>query len=465
MSDTAKTAWITRVLGFDRPRPGSVQRRDAKAQAAVTEISVQAGVRNRLGDTVSGAALGGVHGTAQTNLGLAQNLGDTKAGYSALGTVKQDARDAIPKAVKEKQIEGARKALPKFIENAQEAVDELLADRKKSVQKKGADYQKRLDKLNADVQATTATTPKKELDRLQSSIESLLADALRAGYGKGFDEIIKDRRAKAYKDALEARYGFKTEASLESCQRLAKVLEILPDEHLAHSSLIGIKVSDGATSAVGDFSKSGKKIRLDAGKIKEHPKFEYVVDGKKTKVDTFTVATLHEVGHSVDDRAGIMAPPACSAANYGGWGEKTDGDVADDFWAELQNDLGPTLRNDIRPELLKAVDDKAYSQPAAVSDPDWAIAEKTLAMLKEVAADPKPWKTVRAVIGDRVYHKHGSWVTYSQAARNSQFVRDYQWYTPGEWFAELYAISWLTKKKPSGNIAPAATEFMYRGKP
>ncbi len=465
MSDTAKSAWIVRVLGFDRPRPGSVQRRDAKSQAAVAEISVQAGVRNRLGDTVSGAALGGVHGTAQTNLGLAQGLGDTKAGYTALGTVKKDARNAIPKAVAAKQGEGVRKAIPKFIENAQRAVDELLADRNKSAQKKGTDYQKRLDKLDADFQATTATTPKKELDQLQSSIESLLRDALKAGYGTGYDDIIKDRRAKAYKDALEARYGIKTDASLESCQRLAKVLEILPDEHMAHDSLTNIQISSDATGAVGDYNKSGKKIRLDTAKIKTHPNFEYIVDGKKTKVDTFTVATLHEVGHSVDDKAGIMAQPTWSAANYGGWDGKTDDQVADDFWGVLENDIGATHKNDILPELRNAIDNKTYGKPVTVSDQDWAIAEKTLAMLKTVAADPTPWKTVRAVIGDRVYHRHASWITYSQAARNSQFVRDYQWNAPGEWFAELYAISWLTRKKPSGNVAPAAAEYMYRGKP
>ena len=34
------------------------------------------------------------------------------------------------------------------------------------------------------------------------------------------------------------------------------------------------------------------------------------------------------------------------------------------------------------------------------------------------------------------------------AARAPTKVNNYQWRAPGEWFAEVYAISWLSKKKP-----------------
>ena len=439
---------------------GATTRRDLKAQAALSELDVQARVRTSLGDTVSGGALGTKHGTLQGDLTKAQLLGDTNTGYTDLGKVKTDARKAIPEAIRKKQIEGLGKTIPAFISNVQTAVDELANDRDKAIKKTAPGHQKQLDKLKNDFAATDTNTPKQELERIQSGLEKVLASAFKAGY-PGNADAANSRRQKAYKEALEARYGFKM-VSAESSERLMKALAILPDEHISHTSLTDIEVKDHASGAVGDYDKTHKTIHIDTAKIKAKPKFEYTVDGKQTKVDTFTVATLHEVGHSVDDKANIMAD-TCGAA-YGNWNTKTLDQVADDFWTELERTLGATHKDAILQQMKEALDNKTYEKPDAVSTDHWKTADATLKMLKELAGDATPWKKVRN-IGDVVYHKSGGkWRTYSLAARNNQFVRDYQWNAPAEWFAELYAISWLTKKKPPNGIAAAAAEYMYREK-
>jgi hypothetical protein len=43
-------------------------------------------------------------------------------------------------------------------------------------------------------------------------------------------------------------------------------------------------------------------------------------------------------------------------------------------------------------------------------------------------------------------------------------VRDYQFRSPAEWFAELYAYTWYNKKKAPTGVDKAVTKYMFSAK-
>jgi hypothetical protein len=90
--------------------------------------------------------------------------------------------------------------------------------------------------------------------------------------------------------------------------------------------------------------------------------------------------------------------------------------------------------------------------------------------LKPYLAGDKPWNTDLSKVtigGQRASHEAYSgdskWWRYSSADRQGTFVSDYQWRAPGEWFAELYAISWFKKVEPPGAVAQVLRPFLFGG--
>jgi hypothetical protein len=55
------------------------------------------------------------------------------------------------------------------------------------------------------------------------------------------------------------------------------------------------------------------------------------------------------------------------------------------------------------------------------------------------------------------------WWSYSGADRGSTFVSNYQWRAPGEWFAELYAVTWLRKVEPPGGVGKDVRPYLFGG--
>ena len=97
---------------------------------------------------------------------------------------------------------------------------------------------------------------------------------------------------------------------------------------------------------------------------------------------------------------------------------------------------------------------------------DWRVIEKFLGECNGLGSDEWPWGAVKDV-GGRSYHEayDNEWVSYDSTARSaSNTVRDYQWRAPAEYFAELYAFSYMMSKPPPGGTDAALSAYMFGGK-
>ncbi len=451
-NEDAQADWVERFTGV---KVANLRRRDGKIQTALDEIGVQAEVRQRLGHATAAQDLRDERARLDDERDDARDADDGKAALRELGAVKKEARGVVPAAVDKSAREGLRRAIAKLLDRVDFEINQSDDGRAKT------GLENRQKGLRQRLAAVDDQTSKSDLEALQRSGLSLLDDALKAGYTDKYRrKEIPDQRNKAYKAMLEDRFGFTVESPYVDLARFYDAMSLVPLEHVQHDSLQSIKVSD-AGGALGDYSDSAKRIRIDVAKVKERPKIEYAVDGSKKKLDTFNVATVHEVGHAVDDKAGIMANPGHQS--YGGWGVDIGLDaVADAYWNALETKIGNTFKAVVLEQIKEALDGKPAKRPHGLSDDDWKVVSPALGTCQTLRKDETPWKTPRAV-GTTVYHyTYGKWYSYSKQARDAVTVRDYQWRAPGEWFAELYAASWITKQKPAAAVNADAAKFMYR---
>ncbi len=190
------------------------------------------------------------------------------------------------------------------------------------------------------------------------------------------------------------------------------------------------------------------------------PKPGTVDPGKKKPY--FDFATLHEIGHAVDDKKKFMAKNG-SKDEYGGWinygGDVTKvAKIANDHFKFNQAYIEERLSGNT-PNLPDLVVDAR-----ALTDQQWLdLQTKVNDWCDGIKMDKDLWwdgsNSARLSIAGRVYQEayEGSWVSYKLSARN-QGIHGYQFRAPGEWFAELYAAyhskilkddhpcdSWLSK--------------------
>lgn len=325
---------------------------------------------------------------------------------------------------------------------------------------------KALDEKHKELTATCSEIHDKGEARTKKQVDDLVRDVMELA-----DKVAKAREKKPealremYETKLMNTFDLRANSELD---KLYGVLSMVPPEHIAHASLSKIEIGDLDDVAPGDYSKVGKHIRINMAKIAKRPKLEYTyeVNGRKVaqKLDTFSAVTVHEVGHSIDDKANVMAHP--EDESYGGWNtNETIDSVADAYSKALEakfkgaeaTPFSTQLRNAIR----SALDGQESKKPDEIPSSVWKIAQSTLETCRKLAADTKPWRSVLPV-GERVFHKdNNSWLSYSLKARQKFTVRDYQWRSPVEWFAELYAVSWIAKTPHTGLPAPVV-EFMYK---
>ena len=170
----------------------------------------------------------------------------------------------------------------------------------------------------------------------------------------------------------------------------------------------------------------------------------------KLKVPYFNFATLHEVGHAVDDVKGVMKTRSADA----GWKAHSASDIADIAGDHFHYDkayLGAVTAS------LKSVEPaRKPPPPSGVKPEDWDLArQKAVDWITSIRETAGLWwhggECKRVAIGGRVYHEAyadwGNWVSYDLGAR-SQGVTGYQFRAPGEWFAELYATFFSQKMNP-----------------
>jgi hypothetical protein len=162
----------------------------------------------------------------------------------------------------------------------------------------------------------------------------------------------------------------------------------------------------------------------------------------------FDFATLHEVGHAVDDAKNVMGAHSKDA----GWQSHSASAVAklaadkfgydEDYIQDMMESKSGTPPAK-RPKRPKGREEAMWDLSRQRAEA-WVTAVKVNAGLWWHAGD-----SAANAIGDRVYHEsyEGSWVSYKLAAR-AQGITGYQFRAPGEWFAELYAAFWTERLNP-----------------
>src|SRR6478672_6546192 len=289
--------------------------------------------------------------------------------------------------------------------------------------------------------------------------------------------------------------------------RLYSVLETIPAKHinsLDNTSLQSM-VRDKSTwltrRGLGEstHSPSAKKVTIAYGKAilgHTHGDSDKVLrplgmpfmsspQSKLAQANLFDQTVLHEIGHAVDHKLGIMNEFG-SQSLFGGWQEHDIAPQNAILEAYENSGLKDTCNDDLIKECVNAIvegkqikkiiEEKVDELNSDNSDPQKRINKKQLiALIAKYNANRAikaariggdkfslqgaqgAWQMSDKALGEvalngRVFHKAyaiagssskaGNWMSYELAAREHK-VSMYQWRSPGEWFAEIYSHYFL----------------------
>ncbi len=295
------------------------------------------------------------------------------------------------------------------------------------------------------------------------------------GGGKQLDELVAALPTTVSYDTIKklakARFGLEFDSDaieeVASGKKIWEMLAKVPEDHVRNNPSMLKVQRKGPTSEGGYYSPSENLVVMNgrpsassnqgfgtgiAGELPSN------VDENCKPVDNnpvpyFDFATLHEVGHAVDDRLNFMGGKSGQGA-YGGWQSLSDlGPVAKAVATAKNYDEGYVLA------LLLGKEPEPVAKPS--TDPrtegDWEKARLAVVAWYTIATNERLWWNqgdsskiaINGVVYQEAYKK--SWVAYNLAAR-SQGITGYQFRAPGEWFAELYA-SYHSKKLKEGHPA------------
>lgn len=318
----------------------------------------------------------------------------------------------------------------------------------------------------------------KALDDVKATVAEQIEHA--KALGKSIKNIMgasksaptADQKAAIYKDAIEKLYDVSiTIPSGMKNTHLDKVFDMLgtlPKKDVKQEKFKTLQYNDAANyKGSGAYSLVSPKIIMgDFGDATG--KEDYQIDGKTIPANSFNVTTLHEVGHAVDDKHKIMDANG-SKAGCGGWNKESLGSTVAAFLPELKKavTVAPGISDQVLSDAIEtALKAGTTAQPTGVGLDDWKPILKYLVdNCLKIRSAAKPWfASSQIALGDRVYQEaySNNWWSYSNAARSTTKVNNYQWRSPAEWFAEVYAISWLAKKKAPAGVDASIAEYMFK---
>lgn len=340
-----------------------------------------------------------------------------------------------------------------------------LAGLAKTIEKLPTGSQKKtLGELLDDLQQRAATA--RTLDAPAAKKEyATLKDAAR----KLLDQAARARGEDGFRDAIAARFGIEIkeqDGAVFSLEKTYEMLDLVPDSHAIQDLLRKIRFSAEKSDA-GDYSK--KKMRITMEKIDSDATMDYEIGGKTVKLNEFNAMMLHEIGHAVDDKFKIMSALG-KTAGFGLWNDETLDSVVDAITTEAVGKMGKVsdqLRTDARAAIRAAHLGNDPVKPQGCGPLQWRTLKKYTDIAKAVSFKADPWfnASPSAVkIGKRVYLQayESTWCSYDVGERAKIEVRNYQWRAPGEWFAEIYAVSWIAKKVTPSNVPRELAEYLPR---
>src|SRR5262249_19773226 len=117
--------------------------------------------------------------------------------------------------------------------------------------------------------------------------------------------------------------------------------------------------------------------------------------------------------------------------------------------------------------VATALKSGTVAKPDEMADDSWTpIASFLEAKCLKVRSVMSPWRNSAPgdiEVGGRVYQESvpNKWFSYDSGAREKSFVSKYQWRSPGEWFSELFAVTWMSKKKPPSGVGSAIAKYLW----
>jgi hypothetical protein len=403
----------------------------------------------------------------------ALKVGDGAARVAAIGALvlranqaASDAKEDVARVTKS-SVEGVGAAVTDMRDGAKKLIDKLPKDSKEK-----PELAKRLTELDASIAEAGKVTERaaraRRLKQVNVAAESLFDDAAAASKDSETVQAV-------YSKALKSRYGFDVAnpSGMKNTHldQVYKMFDKVPETDVVQGKLktltyqpLDDKGGQNTGAAYGD-------AVIEMGDYgTEDWAYNDPKTGKATPANGFSISTLHELGHSVDDRFGIMAATQAKSGG-GGWRKEPVKSVAQAFIGEFRSGSGKSLKIDdkqLAGLVEGALSGAGVKRPDKMSDAAWAVLQPLLNLCATRRSDSSTWPwSAPHDIGGRTYHEayKDEWWSYETAVRAKGLtVRDYQWRAPGEWFAELYAYSYYNSKPPPGGVDAAIAAYMYGGK-
>ena len=297
-----------------------------------------------------------------------------------------------------------------------------------------------------------------------------LTKQLKSVMGDSKDPPTDEQKSAVYKKALEDLYGLSIEVAPGMTNthfdKMFDMFGSVPKEQTKTGSLKKLLYSK---TGGGVYYGADAKIEMGdfgTGQDEKDNTDDYEIDGKKVEVNAHDVTALHEIGHAVDHEH-KLSDGALGKSGGGGWKIENAGSVTSTFVAYLKSSAGLSdkcTEQDLTTAVSLALRKGETGKLDTISPDDW---QKIIPFLTDKCLkqrpDAKPWFAPAVVVGDRGYMQSTSsqWFSYEANARVTIKVNDYQWRSPKECFAELYAITWLKKKKPPAGVDASFKEYMW----
>ena len=295
----------------------------------------------------------------------------------------------------------------------------------------------------------------------------VMAEAMKARYDVELTEYNhregKGTNKKADSKELNPKTPDKALKGLYKVLGKVPLNDVKEVEEIVHYAFEDDKEGKGASYQGGVFNDTVKLYcgRPDDGNEQDFNKpGEVVPHGEKVdprcepvnpeiKVPYFDMAALHEVGHAVDDAKNVMKGGRSKDAD---WQTHGTGHISKLVAGKFGYDAD--YIEDMMDSKTCTPPKKKPQPPEGVKAADWERQRvRVEAWVTFMRAGAGPWWNAAVCksneIGGRVYHEayEGDWVSYKLAAR-AQGITGYQFRSPAEWFAELYAAYYSKKLNP-----------------
>lgn len=241
--------------------------------------------------------------------------------------------------------------------------------------------------------------------------------------------------------------------------------------------------------AVPQFAEKGDSISKNQDEILglDYSKREIFagVSDVLSKGNLLEWTILHEMGHAVDHKIKFTENKA-KETQFGGWrqyqSQNEQAELANIFLKKTNIDIesndeiqDPAVRSQIKKTVSSLLQPSTFELVISmlIASHDAAQKERKMAKWQEVLkmiriARSQPWMfpdggASKIQIDDRVYHldHYGTWVSYLVAERTNHGLSNYQFSSPGEWFAEAYAAYYDPKRSVARNRLNQATRHWF----